>query len=52
MRGEGPLADLLRQRFLVARRKAGLDRSLPPLSTEHFCPPPKTGDQLSLFEPP
>jgi DNA repair photolyase len=52
MRGEGPLADLLRQRFVVARRKAGLERTFPPLSTEHFRPPPKTGDQLSLFEPP
>jgi DNA repair photolyase len=51
MRGEGPIADLLRRRFLVARRKAGLDREAPALSTRQFRPPLRTGDQLSLFEP-
>ncbi len=49
MRGEGPYADLIARRFAVATRKLGLDRPLPPLDLTAFGPPPRAGDQLSLF---
>jgi DNA repair photolyase len=52
MRGEGPVAELLRQRFLIARRRYGLDKTIGPLSLEHFRPPPRDANQLSLFDPP
>ncbi|ACI53240.1 Radical SAM domain protein [Gluconacetobacter diazotrophicus PA1 5] len=48
-RGEGAEADLLRQRFLRARRALGLDRERP-LDCSRFAPPPLRQDpQLSLF---
>src|SRR5665213_2117083 len=31
MKGEGPIAELIAQRFKIARRRFGLDRALPPL---------------------
>ena len=47
MRGEGPFADLLAQRFRLASRKLGLDRrELQGLDCSKFCPP---GAQLSLL---
>jgi DNA repair photolyase len=49
MRGEGPIADLLRSRFHLARRKFGLDSEIGPLRLDLFRPPPKAGDQLELF---
>jgi len=49
MRGTGPYATLIEKRFKLATRRAGLADSLPPLSTEHFAPPPRAGDQLALF---
>ena len=49
MRGEGPFADLVAQRFAVACRKLGLARELPPLRCDLFRVPPRAGDQLSLF---
>lgn len=49
MKGEGPIADLLRQRFQAARRRYGLDAPLPPLSLDRFRVPPKAGDQMDLF---
>jgi DNA repair photolyase len=49
MRGEGPLADLLAQRFTAARRRLGLDRDLPDLDLSRFRIPPRTGDQRDLF---
>lgn len=54
MRGEGNLAELLRQRFALAVRKHGLDRAREPLRTDLFTPPPrppKTRDerQIALF---
>jgi DNA repair photolyase len=49
MHGEGPIAELMSKRFHVARRRLGLDRTIGPLSLEHFRPPPKAGDQLELF---
>ena len=49
MTGEGPAAALLQQRFALACRRLGLARTLPPLRTERFRPPPRPGDQLELF---
>lgn len=49
MRGSGPLADLLRQRFKAACRRLGLNQRHTELDTSQFCPPPATGDQLSML---
>ena len=47
MRGEGQFAELLAQRFRLARRKLGLDkRERVVLDCSQFCPP---GMQLSLL---
>ncbi len=49
MTGEGPVAEVMSQRFHLARVKFGLDRKLPPLDLTQFAVPAKAGDQLSLF---
>ena len=49
MRGEGIEAELLHQRFRVARRRLGLDAPAPALDCSRFGPPPAPGQQLSLF---
>lgn len=49
MRGEGPVADMLIDRFRLARRRFGLDRKVAPLRTDLFKVPPGPGDQLSLL---
>ncbi|MCJ8138889.1 PA0069 family radical SAM protein [Falsirhodobacter halotolerans] len=49
MRGEGIWSDLIAQRFDVAIRRLGLGVPQPPLRTDLFRPPPRAGDQLSLF---
>ena len=49
MRGEGHEADLLHQRFRLARRRLGLTGRLESLDCSQFAPPPRAGDQLSLF---
>lgn len=49
MKGQGAWADLIRARFARATRALGLDVTLPPLRTDLFRPPPRAGDQLSLF---
>lgn len=47
IRGEGPFAELLAQRFRLASRKLGLDRrDTQGLDCSQFCPP---GAQLSLL---
>ncbi|MCA0204055.1 MAG: PA0069 family radical SAM protein [Proteobacteria bacterium] len=48
-RGEGPYADLLRARVVAARRRLGYAQRLPALDCGKFRPPPRPGDQLSLF---
>lgn len=50
--GRGTWADLLAQRFAIARRRAGLERSLPPLVIHLFRPPAKRAGepvQQALF---
>jgi DNA repair photolyase len=49
MRGEGLHADLIACRFAIATQRLGLARELPPLDCSAFSPPPRPGDQLSLF---
>ncbi|MDZ7809776.1 MAG: PA0069 family radical SAM protein [Arhodomonas sp.] len=49
MRGQGPFAALLGQRFRVACTRHGLDRVGPVLETTGFRVPPCRGDQLGLF---
>ncbi len=49
MRGEGPEAGLLLQRFRLARKRLGLQRESEVLDCSRFGPPPRAGDQLSLF---
>ncbi|KGJ03980.1 DNA repair photolyase [Paracoccus halophilus] len=49
MRGEGIEADLLRQRFRLARKRLGLAGGVEALDCSRFAPPPRTGDQLALF---
>ncbi|ABL72017.1 PA0069 family radical SAM protein [Paracoccus denitrificans] len=49
MRGEGHEADLLHQRFRLARKRLGLVREAEVLDCSRFSPPPRAGDQLTLF---
>lgn len=49
MTGEGPVADAMRQRFQLARRRYGLDRPLPPLDLSRFAKPSQPANQLQLF---
>ena len=49
MRGEGHEAELMHQRFRLARRRLGLESRLEALDCSRFGPPPHAGDQLSLF---
>ncbi|MGC1304269.1 MAG: PA0069 family radical SAM protein [Caulobacteraceae bacterium] len=49
MRGQGPIADLMRQRFDRACARLGLNAERTPMRTDLFRPPPKAGDQLDLF---
>ena len=51
MTGEGPAADLLRQRFALACRRMGLARGMPELRCDLFRVPPQPGAQLELFGP-
>jgi DNA repair photolyase len=49
MRGQGLWADLIHRRADLARKRLGLGEDLPPLRTDLFRAPPRSGDQLSLF---
>ncbi|MGK7755314.1 MULTISPECIES: PA0069 family radical SAM protein [unclassified Roseovarius] len=49
MRGSGPYAEMVAQRFKVAARRLGLDGKQPPLRCDLFEPPARTGDQMELF---
>ena len=48
-RGQGIWADLMRQRFAKAAGRLGLTRDMAPLRRDLFAPPPRAGDQLTLF---
>ncbi|MGK7653127.1 PA0069 family radical SAM protein [Roseovarius sp. B08] len=49
MRGSGPYAEMVAQRFKVAARRLGLDGKQPQLRCDLFEPPARTGDQMELF---
>jgi DNA repair photolyase len=49
MTGEGPLAEMLAQRFEAACRRLGLNQSRLTLRTDLFRPPPRPGEQLRLM---
>ncbi len=49
MTGQGLWAELIRRRADVARTRLGLGSGLPTLRSDLFRPPPRAGDQLSLF---
>lgn len=49
MRGRGPFADLIAQRFRMASRRERFDRGLPSLDCSRFRVPPRTGAQMDLF---
>jgi DNA repair photolyase len=49
MKGQGPIADLLAQRFKAAVRRYGLDRPRRELDLTKFRVPPQAGDQIDLF---
>ncbi len=49
MRGEGIFADLMHRRFRLAMTRLGLAENGPALDCSRFAPPPRAGDQLSLF---
>jgi len=48
-KGEGVEAQLALQRFRLARKRLGYREGSPPLDCSRFGPPPRAGDQLSLF---
>ena len=51
MRGTGPFADVLKQRFQLSCKKLGLNMGETPASrTDLFLVPPGTGDQFGLFD--
>ncbi|WP_298262158.1 PA0069 family radical SAM protein [uncultured Litoreibacter sp.] len=49
MRGTGPHAELMRQRFRSVCKRIGLAEHLPRLRNDLFMRPAQAGDQLSLF---
>lgn len=49
MRGEGPYAEMVAQRFKVAVKRLGLKAAAPALRCDLFRPPVLEGQQMSLF---
>jgi DNA repair photolyase len=49
MTGSGPIAWMIGRRFEAACQKLGLNAGKARLTTEHFCPPHRPAQQLSLF---
>jgi hypothetical protein len=49
MTGEGPVAEVLRQRFHLAVKKFGLDQPWAPLDATQFTPPRPKSVQMDLF---
>ncbi|MEM6305932.1 MAG: PA0069 family radical SAM protein [Pseudomonadota bacterium] len=49
MRGEGPYADMVAQRFEVAIKRLGLKAAAPPMRCDLFRPPREETAQMSLF---
>ena len=49
MRGSGPYAKLIAQRFALACKRLGLNETRTRLDTSQFRIPPRAGDQLDLL---
>jgi DNA repair photolyase len=49
MKGQGPIAELIRQRFERAKTALGLRRERSPPRLDLFRPPPEPGGQMELF---
>ena len=49
MKGEGPIAALVQERFRKAKARYGYRDERAPLRTDLFARPPKPGDQIDLF---
>ncbi|MEX0367204.1 MAG: PA0069 family radical SAM protein [Ruegeria sp.] len=49
MRGEGPYAEIISHRFVVALKRLGLKDKAPAMRTDLFQPPRAENPQLSLF---
>ncbi|WP_448326382.1 PA0069 family radical SAM protein [Sulfitobacter sp. M13] len=49
MRGEGPYAEMIAQRFVLAVKRLGLNTLLPPMRCDLFRPPKRASAQLNLF---
>ncbi|MBD3663363.1 PA0069 family radical SAM protein [Sulfitobacter aestuariivivens] len=49
MRGEGPYAEMVAQRFDVSAKRLGLRKSAPPMRCDLFRAPVLEGAQMSLF---
>lgn len=49
MRGRGPYADLIAQRFQKAAKRLGFNATRISTDVSQFRPPPRAGDQMSLF---
>ncbi|MGH8502807.1 MAG: PA0069 family radical SAM protein [Gammaproteobacteria bacterium] len=49
MRGTGPFAELVAQRFALTCKRLGFDRHRRALDATRFTVPPRAGDQISLF---
>ena len=49
MTGQGPVAEMMSQRFSIITRKLGLHGRWDGLDVSQFRVPPKAGDQLALF---
>ncbi len=49
MTGTGPVAWIIGRRFELACEKLGFNKTRMRLTTDHFCPPWRAAEQLSLF---
>ena len=49
MTGTGPVAWMIGRRFELACEKLGFNKTRMRLTTDHFCPPWRAAEQLSLF---
>ena len=47
--GQGPYAEMIAERFKLARRRLGLDHDLPALDTRQFAPPARPEPQMNLL---